>query len=42
MEMEAFGIADNVMTVDSWQGREKLLVGNGSRSLFQVRDPSQK
>ena len=23
MEMEAFGIADNVMTVDSWQGREK-------------------
>jgi superfamily I DNA and/or RNA helicase len=23
MEMENFGIADNVMTVDSWQGREK-------------------
>jgi superfamily I DNA and/or RNA helicase len=22
-EMERFGIADNVMTVDSWQGREK-------------------
>jgi superfamily I DNA and/or RNA helicase len=23
MEMEHFGIAENVMTVDSWQGREK-------------------
>jgi regulator of nonsense transcripts 1 len=23
IEMQGFGIADNVMTVDSWQGREK-------------------